>query len=127
MAYEPRWAHATGRHLVPAALLDRFAPEPRGTSDRRRALDAFAPQRDRLASRVGPGSERVARDPELASATAYLLRARALAVASSGDRDLIGRAIEDLHAFAVDDPVAAQIVARMTLGRGAPKLDDLRP
>jgi hypothetical protein len=127
MAYEPRWAHPIGRHLVPGALLDRFAPEPRGPSDRRRALDAFAPQRDRLAALVSKADDRAVRDPELSAATAYLLRARTLQVASSGDRDLIGRAIEDLHAFAPDDPVAAQIVARMTLGRGAPKLDDLKP
>jgi hypothetical protein len=123
MPYEPRWAHAIGRHLVPLALLDRFSPEPRGPSDRRRALDAFGPQRDRLSALVG----RADADDALAASTAYLLRARAMQVASSGDRDLIGRAIDDLHLFAPEDPVAAQIVARMTLGRGAPKLDDLRP
>jgi hypothetical protein len=120
MTYEPRWGRALGRHLVPVALLDRFEPEPRGASDRKRALDAFAPKRERLA--------RVAsKDPELAGASAYLLRARALDVAESGDRDLVGRTVDDLHTFAPDDPVAAAIVARVVLGKGAPKLDDLRP
>jgi hypothetical protein len=120
MAYEPRWGRVLGKHLVPVALLDRFEPEPRGTSDRRRALEAFARGRERLA-RVA------AKDPELAAAAAYLLRARALDVAASGDRDLVGRAVEDLHAFSPEDPVATAIVARVVLGHGAARLDDLRP
>jgi hypothetical protein len=119
-AYEPRWGRALGRHLVPVALLDRFEPEPRGASDRRRALDAFASRRERLTRVVG-------KDPELARAAAYLLRARALDVAASGDRDLVGRAVEDLHAFAPEDPVGTAIVARVVLGHGVAKVDDLRP
>jgi hypothetical protein len=120
MAFEPRWGRALGRHLVPVALLDRFEPEPRGASDRKRALDVFAPKRERLARAAG-------KDPELAEAAAYLLRARALDVASSGDRDLVGRTVEDLHAFAPDDPVGAAIVARVVLGKGGSKVEDLRP
>jgi hypothetical protein len=120
MAYEPRWGRVLGKHLVPVALLDRFEPEPRGTSDRRRALEAFAPRRERLARFA-------AKDPELAAVTVYLLRSRALDVAASGDRDLVGRAVEDLHAFAPEDPVATAIVARVVLGKGAPRVDDLRP
>jgi hypothetical protein len=70
MAYELKWGRVLGRHLVPIALLDRFEPEPRGASDRRRALESFAAKRDRL--------ERLtANDPELSAATVYLLRARA--------------------------------------------------
>jgi hypothetical protein len=120
MVYEPRWGRSLARHLVPLALLDRFEPEPRGASDRRRALEAFTPQRDRLA-RLAAG------DPELAEATAYLLRARALDTATSGDRDLVGRTIEDLRLFAPGDHVAAEIVARLVLAKGAPKVDDLKP
>jgi hypothetical protein len=132
MAYEPRWGRALGRHLVPLELLDRFQPEPRGPSDRRRALDTFAGERARLALAVSgrrPAGGRGAspRDADLAEAAAYLLRARVLDVAAGGDRDLIGRAIDDLHAFAPDDPVAAEIVARMAATRGAPKTEDLRP
>jgi hypothetical protein len=120
MAFEPRWGRALGRHLVPVALLDRFEPEPRGASDRKRALDVFAPKRERLARAAG-------KDPELAEATAYLLRARALDVASSGDRDLVGRTVDDLHAFAPDDPVGAAIVARVVLGKAGSRVEDLRP
>ncbi len=120
MAFEPRWGRALGRHLVPVALLDRFEPEPRGASDRKRALDVFAPKRERLARAAG-------RDPELAESTAYLLRARALDVASSGDRDLVGRTVEDLHAFAPDDPVGTAIVARVVLGKAGSRVEDLRP
>jgi hypothetical protein len=120
IAFEPRWGRALGRHLVPVALLDRFEPEPRGASDRKRALDVFAPKRERLARAAS-------KDPELADATAYLLRARALDVASSGDRDLVGRAVDDLHAFAPDDPVGAAIVSRVVLGKAGSKVEDLRP
>jgi hypothetical protein len=120
MAFEPRWGRALGRHLVPVALLDRFEPEPRGASDRKRALDVFAPKRERLARAAG-------KDPELAESTAYLLRARALDVASSGDRDLVGRTVEDLHAFAPDDPVGTAIVARVVLGKAGSRVEDLRP
>jgi hypothetical protein len=120
MAFEPRWGRALGRHLVPVALLDRFEPEPRGASDRKRALDVFAPKRERLARAAK-------QDPELAEASAYLLRARALDVASSGDRDLVGRAVDDLHAFAPDDPVGTAIVARVVLGKAGSRVEDLRP
>jgi len=120
MAYEPRWGRALGKHLVPLTLFDRFRAEPRGASDREKALDAFAPARQRLARAIKG-------DSELADATAYLLRARALDIAASGDRDLVGRAVEDLHAFAPDDRVAKEIVARTVLAKGPPKLDDLRP
>ncbi len=93
MAYEPAWGRALASHLVPIGLFDRFAPEPRGTSDRRRGLAAWAPARDRLV-------QAVANDSELAAAAARLLSARALAFPTSGDHDLIRRAIEDADAFA---------------------------
>ena len=101
-------------------LLDRFEPEPRGASDRREALDAFAPKRERLGGQRG--TTRSSRQ-----AAAYLLRARALDIAASGDRDLVGRAVEDLHGFAPDDPVGTAMVARVVMGHGSTKLDDMRP
>jgi hypothetical protein len=127
MVYEPAWGRAIARHLVPSVLLDGFAPEPHGASDRRRALDDLALQRQRLVRSVNLAGDPPERDPDLARATAYPLRARCLELASGADRDLIGRAIEDLHAIAPDDPIAAQIVVRMAGSRGAPRVDDLRP
>jgi len=120
MAYEPRWGRALGRHLVPVALLDRFEPEPRGASDRRKALDLFAPKRAQLAQAARG-------DPELEQAAAYLLRARALDVAASGDRDLVGRTVDDLGAFAPNDPVGLAILARVAPGKAGSKVDDLSP
>jgi hypothetical protein len=119
MVYEPRWGPALGRHLVPAALLDMFQLEPRGRSDRRYALDAFARERSRLATFA-------ANDPELAAVSASLLRARSLAVASSGDRELLPRVVDDARSFAAKDPVLDEIVARSALGKAA-TFDDLRP
>jgi hypothetical protein len=105
-AFEPAWGRVLGKHLVPAGLFDRFEPEPRGTSDRRRALEAFAGKRERLARAV-------VRDPELADAAAILLRQRVLDVAASGDRDLVGVAVADLDAFAPGDATGAQVVAKL--------------
>jgi hypothetical protein len=91
-AYDRRWGAAIGRHLVPLALFDRFEVEPRGSSDRRRALDATAPARERLAKRA-------ANQPDLAQASASLLRARAFVMEASGDRALAERAEADARAY----------------------------
>ena len=86
----------SAKHLVPATLFDRFEPEPRGASDRRTGLDAFAATRDRLASAV-------AADPELRAAATVLLQARArLAVDLASDADLVARTAADVRAFAPD-------------------------
>jgi hypothetical protein len=91
-SHELTWGAAIGRHLIPAELVDRVAPEPRGTSDRRRALDAFAPARQQL-------STRLAGDPDLRAVTEALLHARAMLLASIGDRDLAERAAADARLF----------------------------
>lgn len=111
-AFEPAWGRALGKHLVPAGLFDRFEPEPRGASDRRKALEAFTPQRERLARAV-------VRDLELADAAAVLLRQRVLDLASSGDRELLGRAVADLDAFAPGDRVGSEVVERLVMGKDA--------
>jgi hypothetical protein len=97
-AYEPRWGKTVGKHLVPVTLFDRFEPEPRGASDRRRALDTLAPLHDRLARAVTG-------DAELQAAAADLLRARAdLLVALAADPDLVARTAADARAFTVPAP-----------------------
>jgi hypothetical protein len=94
MAYERPWGKLVGKHLVPVTLFDRFEPEPRGASDRRRALDALAPAGERLARAAGG-------DPDLAAAAAVLLRARRdLAIDLAADADLVARTTGDLRAFA---------------------------
>jgi hypothetical protein len=108
--FDTAWGKALGKHLVPAGLFDRFEPEPRGTSDRRKALESFLPKRERLARAV-------VRDLELADASAFLLRQRVLDMASSGDRDLVGGAVADLDAFAPGDMTGAQVVAHLVSGR----------
>ncbi len=123
MAYEPRWGRALGMHLVPEGLFDHFELEPRGASDRRATLAAFVPRRERLARLTGG-------DAELKAQAASLLRARALLLATVDprDTDAIGKAVEDVRAFSPDDPIAAQVLARIALkgGSGA-RFDDLRP
>jgi hypothetical protein len=93
MPYDRRWGRAIGKHLVPVTLFDRFEPEPRGASDRRRALDALAPLRDRLAREIDG-------DPETTAAAGTLLRARADLVAGlTGEPDLVARTAADLKLF----------------------------
>ncbi|MDB4941848.1 MAG: hypothetical protein JWP97_1382 [Labilithrix sp.] len=120
--FEPTWDRNLARHFVPVGLTSRFEPEPRGSSDRKRALDAFAPSKDRLARVATPK-----RDPELAFATARLLRGRAVTIAASGEREILARALDDLRPFAPDDEVANALVRRTVTSRGAIEVKDLRP
>lgn len=120
--FDPRWDRALARHLVPIGLSTRFEPEPRGTSDRRRAMDEFTPAKDRLV-RVAVAR----RDPHLAAATAAPLRARAIAMAACGERDMLSRALDDLRPFAPDDAVANALVRRTVTSKGAIDVQDLAP
>jgi hypothetical protein len=121
MTYEPRWGRGVAVHLVPDGLFDRFETEARGASDRRAALAAFSPRRDRLKGWIHD-------EPGLEGLTARLLRARALLLATLDARDqgLVGRSVDDVKTFAPADPVASQIGARLSAG-GAQRFDDLRP
>ena len=93
MPYERSWGRTIGKHLVPITLFDQFEPEPRGASDRRRALDAFAPSRDRLVRGI-------AGDRELTAAAVTLLRARAeLVLGLTGEPDLALRTAADVRLF----------------------------
>jgi hypothetical protein len=121
MTYEPRWGRVLAGHLVPEGLFDRFEIEPRGASDRRTALAAFAPRRERL--------DRLVRvDAPIRDEAARLLRARALLVATLDPRDAvgIGAAMADVRSFAPDDPLMNELAVRLA-ARGSPRLDDLEP
>jgi hypothetical protein len=132
-AYDPAWDRALARHLVPSGLFARFEPEPRGGSDRRRALDdlspsvptvpggpAFPSERDRLAQAIEG-------DPELLGLTVRLLRARVIALAAASERDVVAHAIDDLRPFSPRDAVATELVRRMATSRGAIEVKDLAP
>jgi hypothetical protein len=118
--FDPKWERSLARHLVPIGLTSRFEPEPRGSSDRKQALDAFLPARDRLVRVVV-----AKKDAELAAATAALLRARAVGMAATGEREMLARALDDLRAFAPDDPVGAMLVRRSVTTKGAIDVHDL--
>jgi hypothetical protein len=91
-SYDPAWGPAIGRHLVPMAILDRVEPEPRAASDRLRAFDASAADRQEI-------HERLAGDAELSAAAASLLRARARLLGSIGEREVGERAAADVRVF----------------------------
>jgi hypothetical protein len=110
MVYEPRWDRPVARLLLPAGLLDRLEPEPRGSSDRRAALDAFAAGRVRLAAAC-------ATDPDLAATAGALLRARASGIEATGDRDLAARALDDAKAVEAGDARPLMAPGRPPSGR----------
>ncbi len=113
--FDPRWERTLSRHLIPAGLMSRFETEPRGASERKKALEAFLPTKERLV-RISVAKS----DAELASATATLLRARAIGMAATGERDLLSRALDDLRAFAPNDALGATLVRRMVTTKGGP-------
>lgn len=122
LTFDPRWERSLSHHLVPVGLFSRFEPEPRGVSDRRRALEAFAPSKERLVRVASPK-----RDADLAAATATLLRGRAIGMAATGERDVLARALDDLRPFAPEDPVANQLVRRIVTTKGPIEVKDLAP
>lgn len=120
--FDPKWDRTLSRHLVPVGLTAEFEPEPRGASDRARALDAWTSSRDRLV-RIAVAKK----DAELTAATATLLRARAVGMAATGERDVLSKALDDLRAFAPDDPVGSVLVRRLVTTKGAIDVRDLKP
>lgn len=120
--FDPKWDRTLARHLVPIGLTARFEPEPRGASDRKKALDAFTASKERLV-RVTV----VKKDAELAAATAALLRARAIGIAATGELEVLSRALDDLRAFAPNDPVGSTLVRRILTSRGPIDVRDLAP
>jgi hypothetical protein len=118
--FDPKWDRALSRHLVPVGLISRFEPEPRGLSDRKQALDLFSPARDRLVRIVV-----AKKDPDLAAATAALLRARAVGMAATGEREILARSLDDLRPFAPEDIVGAVLVRRTVTTKGPIDVHDL--
>lgn len=114
--YDPRWERALSRHLVPIGLTNRFEAEPRGASDRKKALEAFNAGKSRLVA---------SKDPALAAATSVLLRARAVGMAATGEREMLSQSLDDLRAFAPDDPTGALLVRRQVTSKGTIDVHDL--
>lgn len=120
VAFEPRWNRTIAHHLVAEGLLDRFQTEPRGASERRSALRAFAPVCERLA-RLGKV------DPALLATSTSLLRARALGAAVGGDREIVARALADLHRVAPGDWTAGELARRIVVAKGPIDVSHLEP
>jgi hypothetical protein len=120
LAADPEWDRGLTRHLIPEGLLAVFEPEPRGGSDRKRALDDSQPWRTRLAASLGPE-----RDPALASLTATILFDRAVAAAATGEREVALHAIQDASTFAPKDPRVQELTLREVSSGGAVDVRDL--
>ncbi len=113
LSFDPTWDPKLARHLVPSGLLTSYEPEPRGASERRRALDASAPATVELAKLVTPTSA-----PELAAITARLFQSRALTLAVCNEREALARVIDDLTTFSPDDPLASALTRRLVTTKG---------
>jgi hypothetical protein len=110
--YDSRWDRSLTRHLVPEGIFDRFEPEPHGVTDRRKGLDAFLPLRQKLAHDLS-----LPRDKEMTSITAALVRSRLDALTAIDEREILPHAIDDLRAFAPDDPIANRLVFKLVASR----------
>ncbi|MEO7110349.1 MAG: hypothetical protein ABI183_07940 [Polyangiaceae bacterium] len=110
--YDARWDRSLTRHLVPEGIFDRFEPEPHGVTDRRKALEAFLPLRQRLAKALASP-----RDRAMTNITASLMRSRLDALIAIDERETLPRAIDDLRAFAPDDPIANRLVFKLVASR----------
>jgi hypothetical protein len=120
MVFNPQWDPALAKHLTASGLVMTFASEPRGSSDRRGAHERFSPARLRLLRAVDPVEQAPLRAQVL-----RLLRARAIAMAATGERDSASLALDELRLFAKDDPLIGELVRRVMLNRGAIHLEDL--
>jgi hypothetical protein len=95
LPFNPGWDHALARHLLPAGLVALFEPEPRGASDRQRALAAFAGDHARLLAALDPSH-----DPELSAQSFDLIFARALVFSAMGEREAAGAALDECRRLA---------------------------
>ncbi len=115
------WDAGIVKHMVPNGLFVQFEVEPRGMSDRKKALDAFASLRAVLVR------ANVSGDPELARLTVAAFRSRVALQAESGERELLSKTIEDLRAVSPEDPMIDKIARRMVTTKGPMHITDLLP
>ena len=101
VAFDPRWDRRFARHLVPQGAFDRYFVEPRGASERIKALAAFVLRDD--------DARAVASDPPLRDATRDLLAARARAAAATGEREYVEATTAELARIAPADPLLREI------------------
>jgi hypothetical protein len=117
---DPRWARPLMRHLVPLGLLSLYQAEPKGVAERKKALDATADVRARLARTIVSPSV-----PPLTPLTASLLFDRALVAVESGEREVALRMLDDAAVFAPGDARVKKLMAREAGARGPLDLRDL--
>jgi len=120
MATDPRWDRNLTRHLIPTGLLAAFEPEPRGGTDRKRALEAFEPSRMRLEKDLGTPLE-----PALGSLTASILLDRAVSAARTGEQEVALRALDDAAAFAPNDARVSRLKQKEMSAHGPVDVHDL--
>ena len=91
--FEPAWDKSIARHLIASGALDLFHPEPRSTLERKRALEAFSPVRERWEQLLASPE-----NPDVRALVAIPLHARADALAANHERELAARTEDDVRA-----------------------------
>ncbi|WP_394844514.1 hypothetical protein LZC95_46605 [Pendulispora brunnea] len=91
--FEPAWDKSIARHLIASGAVDLFHPEPRSTLERKRALEAFSPVRERWEQLLAAPE-----NPDVRAIVAVPLQSRAEALAATHERELASRTEEDLRA-----------------------------
>jgi len=122
-AFDPTWDRALTRHLLSAGMAMVFEAEPRGASDRIEGIEQFSPLRQKLTKELLPPP----RDPEKLHVTVKMLRTRAIALGSSGEKAVLSKALDDLRALSREDPIADELTRRIVLAKGPIDVRDLNP
>ena len=100
-----------------------FEAEPRGASDRIQGIDAFSPLRQKLTKELLPPP----RDPEKLRVAIRMLRTRAIALGSGGEKAVLSKALDDLRALSREDPIADELTRRIVVAKGPIDVRDLTP
>ena len=123
IAFDPAWDRSLARHLLSAGMATVFEAEPRGASDRIQGIDAFTPLRQRLTKELLPPP----RDPEKLRVAIKMLRTRAIALGSGGEKAVLSKALDDLRALSREDPIADELTRRIVVAKGPIDVRDLTP
>lgn len=122
LPFDARYDRSVSRSLLPAGLFTVATPEPRNAAERLEMFRARAAAHERLVHELA-----LAGDADLTLVTVRALRARALAMASTGERDPVTAALDELRAVAPHDALGDALVRRMLTTKGAIPLEGLEP
>jgi hypothetical protein len=111
---DQRWSSRLRDHLAPRAFFPRFSSHPLGRSDRMQSLKESDAGWQRA---VAMATRPAARDAATLAVLQGELRDRARLLVDAGDREAAQAAVNSLLGIDAQDPVAAELNARLIAAR----------